>query len=442
MVGGELRGDATLRSRPVTQAASVAKLSEQSWGGALLTRVAGALDLAVLRGMALAFETALLPPLEDFQNLGASAQPYVSPELRENPRKFFAFLDAMPAAASPIIVAHRDVAGGSIVTRCFSSGYVPYHPVAADPADCPENDTIWVEHWTHVLGRPRPTVLALHGFTMGWPQVDAQVLMAEHWFHLGCDVALLTLPFHGARASRRCRYSGERFASWHVGRLNEAVRQAVHDACLVACWLAAGGAPVGVLGMSLGGYIAALLSGLRTDLAFAIAVVPPVCLGDLPTRLFAYTRYGRAGVDPPLTPTEQEAAYRVHSPLTYPLSLPRERVLIVAGRGDGVTPVSHAVALWEHWGHPAAVWFSGGHVTPFQRSRIAAAIAAHLKMLGMVPADVDTPRSSAAVAHLPVRGRAGHAPVHVTRSSWARPPDRPLPVQTGIRQDGAAHQRN
>jgi len=31
------------------------------------------------------------------------------------------------------------------------------------------------------------------------------------------------LPYHGWRASARCRYSGELFASWHVGQLNEAV---------------------------------------------------------------------------------------------------------------------------------------------------------------------------------------------------------------------------
>jgi pimeloyl-ACP methyl ester carboxylesterase len=234
---------------------------------------------------------------------------------------------------------------------------------------------------------------------MGRPHIDAHVLMLERWFRLGLDIVQLTLPFHGARASASCRYSGERFASWHVGRLNEAVRQSVHDTLAVQRWLVAqSSAPVGVLGMSLGGYIAALLAALEPTLAFIVPVVPAVCLADLPTRLFAYSRTGRAGVLPPLTHLELERAYRPHSPLTYPLALPRQRVLVVGARGDGVTPFTQAHALWEHWQRPSAVWFSGGHVTPFQRSRVAGAVTRHLRALDVVAA----PRSPAPDGSRPV----------------------------------------
>jgi alpha-beta hydrolase superfamily lysophospholipase len=236
----------------------------------------------------------------------------------------------------------------------------------------------------HASDRPRATMLALHGFTMGSPRIDAHVLMAERWFVLGFDVALMTLPFHGARASATCRYSGERFASWHAGRLNEAVRQSVHDASLVMRWLGeARGAPVGVLGVSLGGYVAALLAAHHRDLAFAIPVVPAVCLADLPSRLFPLSRSARAGTPPPLTVDELRDAYRAHSPLSLGLAVPRERVFVVAARADGITMAWHARRLWEHWGRPEALWFDGGHVSPFHRSRIAAAIESHLDGLDL-----------------------------------------------------------
>jgi pimeloyl-ACP methyl ester carboxylesterase len=251
---------------------------------------------------------------------------------------------------------------------------------------------------------------------------------------MGLDVAQLTLPFHGARATARCHYSGERFASWDIGRLNEAVRQSVHDAHLVARWLThRNGAPVGALGMSLGGYLTALLAALLPDLAFAIPVVPAVNLGDLPTRLYAQSRAGRAGFAPPLTWSEMQRGYHVHSPLTYPLALPRDRVLIIGARGDAVTPIEHARALWDHWGRPAAIWFSGGHVAPFQRSRVAAAVAAHLTRAGVL----DGEHAAAATASPPPPMRLMRFPTRVG-------PPRALPTPrraSSLQPSRAPHRR-
>jgi len=352
----------------------------------VLSLVAGALDRTVLQGMTLAYEAALVPALDDYPSLRASAHPYTDPILERDPRRFFAFLERPHACAIPTGIARRPIEGGAIVTRRMPSRYVPYHPIA-DEDPCPANATVWMEHWMHEPGPPRATMLVLHGFTMGRPRIDAHLMMVDRWYRLGVDVVQLVLPFHGARASERCRYSGERFASWHVGRLNEAVRQSVHDAHAVLRWLAeTTAAPVGVLGMSLGGYLTALLAALEPRLAFAIPVVPAVCLADLPTRLFACSRAGRTGVLPPMTRLELQRAYRAHSPLSYPLALPSERVLVVGARGDGVTPFAQAQALWEHWQRPSAVWFSGGHVTPFQRSRVAVAVARHLRALDVIDA--------------------------------------------------------
>jgi hypothetical protein len=61
-------------------------------------------------------------------------------------------------------------------------------------------------------------------------------------------------------------------------------------------------------------------------------------------------------------------------------------VLIVGGRGDAVTPVSHARSLWRHWGRPKAMWFSGGHVVAFRRARVVEAIEEHLGDLGLIRA--------------------------------------------------------
>jgi pimeloyl-ACP methyl ester carboxylesterase len=215
---------------------------------------------------------------------------------------------------------------------------------------------------------------------MGRPQIDSHVLMAAQWFARGYDVVLPILPFHGPRAPRWARYSGEAFGSWDVRRMNEAVRQAVHDVDLVRRWLLAeGGPPIGLVGLSLGGYLTALLAGLRPDLAFAVTLAAPSSLAWLPQRLFAFGPLGSA--TPPLAPAVLERAYRVHSPLTFPLAIARDRAVIVGGRGDAVVPPEQVTALWRHWGAPRLHWFSGGHTTPFGRARLMDEIDAHLRTL-------------------------------------------------------------
>lgn len=76
----------------------------------------------------------------------------------------------------------------------------------------------------------------------------------------------------------------------------------------------------------------------------------------------------------------------MHSPLTYPLRIARERVLIIGARGDRIVPPEHPHALWQHWGRPSLFWFSGSHLAPFRRQRIVAAVANKLTDLGILGA--------------------------------------------------------
>jgi hypothetical protein len=377
-------------------------LEPEPWALGLLTWIGGALDRAMLRGMSLAFEAALVLPEHDYPALRDSARPYTMPALAANPLRFFAGYDDLPATV-PTVDGAQDFPGGTISSLRFPSDYVPFHDAFGASADCRANDQIFVEHWAHTTRPARGTMIALHGLTMGTPAIDARVMMVDRWFAAGLDVAMMTLPFHGRRAPAHCRYSGELFASWHVGRLNEAVRQSVFDVQRLSRWLATRtGKPVGILGASLGGYITAVLAALRSDLAFAIPIVPAVCLEDLPMRLLAISR-GTTRLRPPCTRAELRRAYRVHSPLSYPLRLPRERVLVVGGRGDAVTPVSHAIRLWRHWERPPAVWFSGGHVATFRRWRVAAAVEEHLRSLDFMADGARVPISAATGQLRPAR---------------------------------------
>ena len=354
-----------------------AELPRETWFGQVLTGFGTVVDASVLRAMQIVVDRALIPGPEDRDALRESAQTLLTPELQASPRLFFPFLDEPPHQLRVQSRERRRIPGGAVISRRIESQYLPHSAEIAGSLG-----PILVDHWVHQPERPRGTVLLLHGFTMGHPRLDAFLLLANQWFRGGLDVALLTLPHHGARTPPGARFSGEHFAVPHVARLGEAVREAIYEIRQLVHWLREeSGAPVGVLGLSLGGYLAALAAGLFDDLGFVIPIVPPVCIGDLAWRFFTQTRHHRAGGAAALSRQELRRAFRVHSPLAHPLRISPERVMIVAGRGDRIVPPEHPAALWSHWGEPRIHWFSGSHLTPFGRGRMARAILDHLESI-------------------------------------------------------------
>ncbi len=347
------------------------ELPPEAWTDRLTTGAGTAVDSLLLGAMQWVVDSLMMPGPDGLPALRASAETLASPELQHDPRRFFAF-DALPERPRGVKARfRRRLPGGVAVARQLTTAYEPWPHGAESPiADPAITGRLLVEHWMHDAAHRRGTVIALHGFTMGHPRVDALALFAGDWFRRGLDVALVTLPFHGARTPPEARFSGEHFAVPHVARLSEATRQAIYEVRLLVRWLREKtGDPVGLLGLSLGGYLTALYAGLYDDLDFAVPIVPPVCIGDLAWRFFLRSRHHREA-GPEIGREELRTLYRVHSPLAHPLRMPRERVLIVAGRGDRIVPPEHPHALWQHWDEPGIHWFSGSHLAPFGRGRI------------------------------------------------------------------------
>ena len=362
-------------------------LPAPGWDERFLAAVGSAIDQTVIRAVQAVVEAVLAPAPGDLESLRASAAPFLEAPLQDEPARFFDFGSSAPTAESERDRMLRALPSGAAWKRTLTADYRPF---GAPAEAAPSRLRMPIEHWVHDRQPPRATVLALHGFGMGRPRIDARALFAAQWFRRGMDVALLTLPDHGVRAPAGARFPGGRFAEPHVGRVNEAVRQAVYEVRSAVNWLRRRTrSAVGVVGLSLGGYVSALAAGLSADLDFVVPIVPPVCMGDLAWRFFERGKFGnfgkldRAGAAA-FSRHELRSAFRVHSPLAHAPRIDRSRVMIVAGRGDRIVPAEHPHALWRHWGEPAIHWFGGSHLAPFGRGAIVEAVCAHLRRLDVL----------------------------------------------------------
>lgn len=229
-------------------------------------------------------------------------------------------------------------------------------------------------------GSGRPVVVALHGYMAGQFRFEQRVWPIAWFDRLGLDTALFVLPFHGRRADPERRGAPE-FPGKDPRLTNEGFRQAIFDLrCFVGSLRDAGHSAVGVIGMSLGGYTAALAATLEPELDFLVPMIPLASLPDF------VREQGGLSDSAEVAAREQALLDEVHrlvSPLAAPLLVPRERVLVIGARADRITPVSHARRLANHFGVPLFTW-PGGHLLQFGRSEAFQKIGELITRLGVV----------------------------------------------------------
>ncbi len=288
------------------------------------------------------------------------------------PSRFF------PEPAMPEV---REEKSGGAIDLTFPSTYVPFARSYLD-----EHER-WRENLTmharlHSKGPGRPALVLIHGWGGGAYWLEERAFVVPYWLRHGWDVVLAQLPFHGARAPRlhgeATARSGALFPSANLVRTNEGFGQAIHDLRALARWLRARGAPaIAAMGMSLGGYTTALWATIE-PLDAAIAMIPAVSMSELMWRHGEHSPARRKAEKAGVSGDLLDEVFKVHAPTTRPPLVARERLMIVAGRGDRITPPDQARALHAHWGECAIHWFPGGHLAQVGRGDAFRAVRRHL----------------------------------------------------------------
>jgi pimeloyl-ACP methyl ester carboxylesterase len=228
-------------------------------------------------------------------------------------------------------------------------------------------------------GAPRPTAVLIHGYMMGQWAFEERAFPVRWLLQRGLDVALFVLPFHAVRA-REDRRAPPPFPGTDPRFVNEGFRQSMCDLQNLVCWLRQRGTPdVGLMGMSLGGYTTSLAATVIEGLSFAVPMIPLASIADFARE---QGRLG-SGRDEEEEHRALEAATRVVSPFARPSRIAKERVLVIAGEGDGITPASHAERIARHF-DARTVRFVGGHLLQFGRREAFREVGRLLRGLGLL----------------------------------------------------------
>jgi hypothetical protein len=291
----------------------------------------------------------------DQETYGRQIDYYFENGFVDHPERLFTLPDAMPDYRVEFETPFLD---GTYQVISFESGYETRNPLIREEYDSYRNNrTGYLIRWTHG-DKGRKTLLCLHGYLLGDPQQAQKMFRVEKLFSEGLDVALFITPFHWKRAPEDKTKRGIFLQPEDVVMTLECLAQAMHDLKLVNLILSdVGVSEIGMIGASLGGYLAALYSCLDDHMAFTALIVPAVEFGKPVSPETA-----KLSFKPDRTMKQKiHTLWTLHSPLNFTPRLSPGKMLVIASRGDLVCPFEYVDKLCRKWNLPQKRFMTGGH---------------------------------------------------------------------------------
>ena len=265
-----------------------------------------------------------------------------------------------------------------------------------------ETRTVYARRIRPPERRERPRLLYLHGYMQPESFVEELTLLTGMALYLDVEVVQPQLPYHGRRSPGSARLGGEFYWTADLVRSVESLRQTVLDTRTLLSWmLREDRRPVGVMGLSLGGALAAILTCVEPRFAFSVPLIAHMDLealvADAPVmsgtrrdlRRFGWRRQDFARF-------VADLGWNNLRP-----QLPLERIHLFAASDDRFFDPDIVRKMWKDWGEPSIRWYPSSHMgfLPY----LPSVLATVREFIDTVPA-----RSSSATP--PTPGRAAHQP--------------------------------
>jgi 1-acyl-sn-glycerol-3-phosphate acyltransferase len=208
-------------------------------------------------------------------------------------------------------------------------------------------------------GRSAPTVLILHALMSTSPVGYRRC--AEHFNELGWNACFIQLPYHYSRVPRGY-WNGELAITCNLIRNAEGLRQGVMELRqLMSALRECGSGEFGVLAMSYGGWIGALLAMVERDLRFAALMAPIVniehAIWESPAARSIRRELRSANIEPSLVARHFHLSSPIHN---VPLC-DSARILFVAGEFDSIAPLEQLETIQQKWRGSELLCVRQGH---------------------------------------------------------------------------------
>jgi dienelactone hydrolase len=223
----------------------------------------------------------------------------------------------------------------------------------------PENNTVYAEFYRPKGPGPFPAVIVLD-ITGGNQELSR--FIARTFAQNNIAGLFVQMAYYGPR---RPPGSKLRLLSTNVPRTMAAIRQTVLDCRCAAAWLASrpevDAGRIGILGTSLGSFIATLTSEMDPRFSRVAILLGG---GGLVDAFYDHPQaapYRRIWELLGGTKEQVKEVFGPVDPITKAGNLKGRQVLMIAARRDELVPPSAAVKLWEAMGQPKIIWYDTTH---------------------------------------------------------------------------------
>ncbi|MBF0099909.1 MAG: hypothetical protein HQK77_03290 [Desulfobacterales bacterium] len=282
---------------------------------------------------------------------------YVEKGFVDNPIDFFELPTHQPSFE--IREHHPYQQDGEFQLISYTSDYIPKNSFIRDRfLSYHENRTGYLVRWHHTQQKYTKTIVCLHGYMLGEPSQAEKMFKIQTLFSAGLDVVLFISPFHWKRNSGKLYDRGMFLQADDVVMTAECFGQAMHDLRISLNILRQlGSEKIGLIGASLGGYLAALYVSLCAIPYFAALMVPAV---DFSHPFGTETAKFSCSIHQTCK-TKMAKIWTMHSPLHFVPKIPTTNMLFVAFKGDRVCPFTQVQSLAQQWQCNRVHFLDGGH---------------------------------------------------------------------------------